>query len=172
MDGRIQGKIVIVGSDQPEAAILAKAEALEIPTFFEEGGKDFSERVTKRLIDAEVELVCLAGLIRLIKEPMLGRFPNRILNIHPSLLPKYPGKEAWKQALGDGANETGCTVHFVDKGIDTGEVILQEVVPIHENDTPRLLHARIQKAENRVYVEAVRCLTADQLTVGSSFTPP
>ena len=159
-DEEIAGEIVTVGADQQGAGILEKAEALGISTFFEKGGVDFSERVAKRLAEANVDLVCLAGLMRIVREPLLKAYPNRILNIHPSLLPKYPGKEAWKQALEDGAEETGCTVHYVDAGVDTGEVILQERVPVEADDTPESLHARIQEAEHRVYVEAVRQMTS------------
>lgn len=155
-DGRIQGEIVIVSSDQAEASILKKAAVFRIPTFIEKGGKEYSKRVAKRLTEASVDLVCLAGLMQIVRTPLLGAFPNRILNIHPSLLPRYPGKEAWKQALEDGASETGCTVHYVDTGIDTGEVILQETVPVFRGDTPETIHARIQEAEYRVYVEAVQ----------------
>lgn len=154
--GEISGEIILVGSDQPKSGILEKAQALQIPTFIEKNGPDFSPRLTKHLLDAEVDLVCLAGFMRIIKEPLLETFPDRIINIHPSLLPKYPGIEAWNQALEDGALETGCTVHFVDAGIDTGRIILQKSVAILPSDTPRSLHARIQEAEHRTYVEAVQ----------------
>ena len=94
--------------------------------------------------------------MRLVKEPLLGAFPDRILNVHPSLLPKYPGKAAWEQALVDGAEKTGCTVHLVDAGVDTGEVILQAEVPVLSGDNAGILHERIQQAEHRIYPEAVR----------------
>ncbi len=118
------------------------------------GGKDLCERILKRL--EGIDLVCLAGFMRIVKEPLLSAFLNRILNIHPSLLPRYPGKEAWVQAIEDGAGESGCTVHFVDAGVDTGEVIIQAKVPVLENDTAETLHARIQVEEHRIYPEAVR----------------
>lgn len=154
--GKIAGEIRLVGADQQNSGILEQAEARNIPTFFEKKGKNFSERVAQRLLEDNIELVCLAGLMRIVKAPLLGAFPNRILNIHPSLLPKFPGKEAWKQALEAREDETGCTVHYVDAGMDTGEIILQERVPIKTDDTPESLHARIQEAEHRVYVESVR----------------
>ena len=94
--------------------------------------------------------VVLAGYMRIIKSPLLEKFPRRIINIHPSLLPTFPGLEAWKQALEAGASETGCTVHYVDAGMDTGEIIAQERVPVHGDDTPVTLHARIQEAEHRL----------------------
>lgn len=147
-------EIVLVISDQPGAGILEKAKGFGIPTAVEEGGADLSARILKRL--GGIDLICLAGYMRLVKEPLLSAFPNRILNIHPSLLPKYPGKSAWEQALADQAEVTGCTVHYVDAGIDTGEVILQEKVAILRDDTATTLHARIQIAEHRVYPEAVK----------------
>ncbi len=147
------GQIVLVISDREGSGILEKARKAGIRAVFEKGGSDLSERILKQL--EGVDLVCLAGFMRLVKEPLLSAYEGRILNIHPSLLPLYPGKEAWKQALADGASETGCTVHFVDAGMDTGEVLLQERVPILESDTPESLHARIQDAEHRIYPEAV-----------------
>lgn len=107
------------------------------------------------LHDAGVELVILAGFMRVLKAPMLEAFPRRILNIHPSLLPKYPGLEAWKQALAAGEKITGCTVHCVDERIDHGDIIAQREVPILPNDTPETLHARIQIAEHALYPAAI-----------------
>ncbi|MGJ8695505.1 MAG: phosphoribosylglycinamide formyltransferase [Verrucomicrobiaceae bacterium] len=152
--GDLHAQITLVISDQPHAGILQKAEAANIASAVEVGGPDLSARIATRLGD--IDLICLAGFMRLIKEPLLSAFPNRILNIHPSLLPKYPGLEAWRQALDDGAAETGCTVHYVDAGMDTGKTILQEKVAILPNDTPASLHARIQQAEHRIYPAAVR----------------
>ena len=93
--------------------------------------------------------------MRMLKAPMLEAFPRRIINIHPSLLPKFPGLEAWRQALEAGETVTGCTVHFVDEGMDSGEIIGQVEVPILPGDTPESLHARIQHAEHRLYPEVV-----------------
>jgi phosphoribosylglycinamide formyltransferase-1 len=94
--------------------------------------------------------------MRVLKEPMLNAFPRRIINLHPSLLPNFPGMEAWKQALDAGEKSTGCTVHFLDSGIDTGEIIAQREVPVLPNDTPESLHARIQIAERELYPEVIR----------------
>jgi phosphoribosylglycinamide formyltransferase-1 len=102
-----------------------------------------------------VDLVVLAGFMRVLKEPMLTAFPRRIINIHPSLLPKFPGIEAWKQALAAGEKITGCSVHFVDAGIDSGEIIGQRKVPVLADDTPESLHARIQIAERALYPEVI-----------------
>jgi phosphoribosylglycinamide formyltransferase 1 len=104
---------------------------------------------------AELELVVLAGFMRVLKEPMLNAFPRRIINLHPSLLPKFPGLEAWKQALAAGEKLTGCTVHYVDAGVDSGEIIAQRKVPILPNDTPDSLHHRIQIAERELYPEVI-----------------
>jgi len=103
------------------------------------------------LRDAGVELVVLAGFMRVLHSPMLKAFPQRIINIHPSLLPKFPGLEAWKQALAAGEKVTGCTVHYIDAKIDHGRIIVQRKVPILPDDTPQSLHARIQIAERELY---------------------
>jgi phosphoribosylglycinamide formyltransferase-1 len=100
-----------------------------------------------------------------VKKGLLDAFPNRVLNIHPALLPAFPGMAAWKQALAYGAKVAGCTVHFVDAGTDTGPVILQKPVPILENDTPESLHARIQEQEHAAYPEALQLLADGRLTV-------
>jgi phosphoribosylglycinamide formyltransferase-1 len=111
--------------------------------------------LVKLLRDAEVDLVVLAGFMRVLKEPMLEAFPRRIINLHPSLLPKFPGIEAWKQALEAGEKVTGCSVHYVDAGIDSGEIIAQRKVPIVPGDTAESLHARIQVAERLLYPEVI-----------------
>ncbi|HEY6112341.1 MAG TPA: phosphoribosylglycinamide formyltransferase [Chthoniobacterales bacterium] len=107
------------------------------------------------LRDAGVELVVLAGFMRVLKQPMLQAFPRRIINIHPSLLPKFPGLEAWRQALAAGEKVSGCTVHFVDDKIDHGEIIAQREVPVWPDDTAETLHARIQTAEHELYPKAI-----------------
>lgn len=164
-EGSLGARIALVLSDNPDAFILERARRNGIEAdhidcrgyrtkFPEEAQMD----VAKRLLEAGVECVCLAGFMRLVKRPLLDAFPNRILNIHPSLLPAFPGMEAWKQALDAGVRETGCTVHFVDEGMDTGPVILQERVPVLPNDTPGSLHARIQEVEHRLYPAAIRLI--------------
>ena len=111
--------------------------------------------LARLLREAGVELVVLAGFMRLLKEPMLAAYPGRIINIHPSLLPKFPGIESWKQALEAGEKITGCSVHYVDAGIDSGEIIAQCKVPVLPGDTPESLHARIQVAERVLYPEVI-----------------
>jgi phosphoribosylglycinamide formyltransferase 1 len=119
-------------------------------------------RVAELLTCSGVDYVCLAGFMRLVKSPLLDAFPGRILNIHPSLLPAFPGLEAWKQAIDAGVRETGCTVHLVDAGMDTGPIVMQERVPVIAGDSPESLHARIQKAEHRLYPAAISLLARSQ----------
>jgi phosphoribosylglycinamide formyltransferase-1 len=114
------------------------------------------------LRDAGVELVILAGFMRVLKEPMLRAFPRRILNIHPSLLPKFPGLEAWKQALAAGEKVTGCTVHYVDEQIDHGDIIAQREVSILPDDSAEKLHTRIQLAERELYPAVIRQFCRDE----------
>lgn len=162
-DGSLDARIALVLSDNPDAFILERAKRHGIPAgVIDCGGyktkfpEEAQAETARRLHDAGVELVCLAGFLRLVKRPLLERFPQRILNIHPSLLPAFPGLESWKQALDAGVSETGCTVHYVDAGMDTGPIILQETVPVLADDTPESLHQRIHKAEHRAYPEAIR----------------
>ena len=161
-DGRLKARIALVLSDQPGARILARARDAGLPNgvidcrgcssrFPEEAQQETAEA----LLEAGVDLVCLAGFLRLVRKPLLEAFPGRMLNVHPSLLPAYPGLEAWKQAVDDGATESGCTVHYVDAGMDTGAIIAQARVPVRPDDTPDSLHARIQAAEHRLYPEAI-----------------
>jgi phosphoribosylglycinamide formyltransferase 1 len=161
--GTLDARIALVLSDHPDAYILERARLRGIETgvidcrgFKTKFPEDAQVETANRLKDAGVEMVCLAGFLRLVKRPFLDIFPQGILNIHPSLLPAFPGLESWKQALDAGATEAGCTVHFVDEGMDTGPIILQESVPILPGDTPASLHARIQELEQRLYPEAIR----------------
>lgn len=161
--GTLDARIALVLSDRPDAFILDRARnrgiepgVIDCRGFKTKFPEDAQAETAQRLQDAGVELVCLAGFLRLVKRPLLERFPNKILNIHPSLLPAFPGLESWKQALDAGAAEAGCTVHFVDDGMDTGPIILQERLAIQADDTAESLHARIQVIEHRLYPEAIR----------------
>ncbi len=161
--GTLDARIALVLSDKPDAFILERAKKRGIATgvidchgFRTKFPEEAQQETARRLQDAGVDLVCLAGFLRLVKRPLLDAFPERIINIHPSLLPAFPGLESWKQALNAGAAEAGCTVHFVDDGMDTGPVILQESVPILPGDSAEILHARIQILEHRLYPEAIR----------------
>jgi phosphoribosylglycinamide formyltransferase-1 len=160
--GKLSAEARIVVSDMFDAGILDIAREFGVPNFYLPPGK-FRTRLepavelelVKLLEDAGVELVVLAGFMRVLKEPMLAAFPRRIINLHPSLLPKFPGMEAWKQALEAGETVTGCSVHYVDAGIDSGEIIAQRKVPIVPGDTPESLHVRIQVAERVLYPEVI-----------------
>jgi phosphoribosylglycinamide formyltransferase 1 len=161
--GTLDARIAIVLSDNPQAFILERARRRGIETgiidcrgFRTKFPEEAQQETAERLAAAGVELVCLAGFLRLVKRPLLEAFPQRILNIHPALLPAFPGLESWKQALDAGVSETGATVHYVDEGMDTGPVILQERVPVLPGDTEESLHARIQIAEHRLYPEAIK----------------
>jgi len=160
--GALAAEVRVVISDVFDAPILDIAREFSIPnTYLPPGG--FRTRLepqaeadlVRMLRDAGVELVVLAGFMRVLKAPMLSAFPRRIVNIHPSLLPKFPGLEAWRQALEAGETLTGCTVHYVDEEIDHGDVIAQREVPILGGDTPERLHARIQIAEHELYPAAI-----------------
>ncbi|MEO5712727.1 MAG: phosphoribosylglycinamide formyltransferase [Luteolibacter sp.] len=162
-DGSLDARIGLVLSDNPDAFIIERARKRGIETgvidcrgFKTKFPEEAQAETAARLKEAGVDLVCLAGFLRLVKRPLLDVFPNKILNIHPSLLPAFPGLESWKQALDGGASEAGCTVHFVDEGMDTGPIILQESVPILPDDTAESLHARIQVVEHRLYPAAIR----------------
>jgi phosphoribosylglycinamide formyltransferase-1 len=166
--GTLDARISLVLSDNPGAFILERARSRGIATgvidcrgFRTRFPEEAQQETAARLLAAGVELVCLAGFLRLVKRPLLEAFPDRILNIHPALLPAFPGLESWKQALDAGVSETGCTVHYVDEGMDTGPVILQEKVPVLPGDTPESLHARIQVAEHRLYPAAIQLAAAN-----------
>ncbi|MEP6937283.1 MAG: phosphoribosylglycinamide formyltransferase [Chthoniobacterales bacterium] len=156
--GQLRAEARLIVSDVASAGILELGREFNVPSIHLPPGKfrtrldpEQEERLVKMLLDSQVELVVLAGFMRVLKEPLLKAFPRRIINIHPSLLPKYPGVESWRQALAAGETVTGCTVHYVDPGIDTGEIIAQCEVPILPDDTPQSLHARIQIAEHALY---------------------
>jgi phosphoribosylglycinamide formyltransferase-1 len=168
--GRLQVSVAIVCSDVPNAGILEIARRAGIATSVIDE-KRFRTRLSpeteivlvKQLRDAGVDLVVLAGYMRMLKAPMLEAFSRRIINIHPSLLPKFPGLEAWRQALEAGETLTGCTVHFVDEGMDSGEIIAQASVPIFSGDSPALLHGRIQEAEHKLYPEVIQKFVRGEL---------
>lgn len=161
--GSLHAEVAIVLSDNPDAYILERARKRGIPAevidcmgFKTKFPEEAQSAVARRLKECGVELVCLAGFMRLVKSPLLEAFPRRILNIHPSLLPCFPGLHAWEQAVVAGAKESGCTVHYVDGGMDTGAIIKQSSVPVLEGDTPETLHARIQIQEHLLYPEVIR----------------
>lgn len=167
--GTLAARIALVLSDNPDAFILERARRHGIATglidchgFKTKFPAEAQQETAACLQAAGVELVCLAGFLRLVKQPLLGAFPKQIINIHPSLLPAFPGLESWQQALTAGVAETGCTVHLVDAGMDTGPIILQQAVPILPGDSAASLHARIQEAERRLYPAAIAKLAASR----------
>ena len=166
--GTLEAEIVLVLSDIPNAYILERATRAGLRTglidcrgltskFPEEAQQETAEA----LHQSGVELICLAGFMRLLRAPLLDAFSGRILNIHPSLLPSYPGLNAWAQALEAGARESGCTVHYVDAGMDTGQIVAQAAVPVLSDDTAESLHSRIQIEEHRIYPEAIAKVAAE-----------
>lgn len=167
-EGRLDAEIVLVLSDNPDAFILERGRRANLPCglidcrgLSSRFPAESQEETTRALREAGVELVCLAGFMRLLRAPLLEAFAGRIINIHPSLLPAYPGLHAWTQAVEDEATESGCTVHFVDAGMDSGPIISQATVPVLPGDTPESLHARIQVEEHRIYPEAISRVAAE-----------
>jgi phosphoribosylglycinamide formyltransferase-1 len=162
MAGHLRVTPVLAASDVADAGILTLADNLGIPTTAIHEPKyrtrlstEVESGLVEQLQASGADLIVLAGYMRLVKAPLLESFPRRIINIHPSLLPAFPGLEAWKQALAAGVKTTGCTVHFVDSGMDTGEIIAQSEVQVLPGDTAETLHARIQEAEHRLYPEVL-----------------
>jgi phosphoribosylglycinamide formyltransferase-1 len=161
-DGKLNANATIVISDVLDAPILEIAREFGVANAYLPPGHfrtrlepKVEAQLVELLQDAEVEVVVLAGFMRVLKEQMLAAFPRRIVNIHPSLLPKFPGLEAWKQALAANEKWTGVTVHYVDEKIDHGDIIARRKVPVMSDDTPESLHARIQEVEHVLYSEAL-----------------
>lgn len=168
--GHVPARPVLVLSDVEHAGILDLARQRGIAAEYLPPGKyrtkldeEAEARYIARLQEAQVDLVVLAGFMRILKGPFLKAFEGRVVNIHPSLLPAFPGLEAWKQALEYGVKVTGCTVHFVDQGVDTGPIIGQRTVPVLDDDTPATLHARIQAAERELYPACIAAIARGRL---------
>ena len=156
--GQLEAEIALVISDVPDAPILSRAREFGLPTavlppspFRTKLGPDAETALLELLEHAAVGWVVLAGYMRVVKEPLLKAFPNRIVNVHPSLLPAFRGLRAWEQALDAGVPETGCTVHYVSAEVDAGAIIAQQRVPVLPGDTPATLQARIQAAEHELF---------------------
>ena len=170
--GKIAATVALVLSDVSEAGILSEARKRGIEGRFIAPGKfrtkldEEAERVyLEALRSVEVDLIALAGFMRVLKGDFLRAFEGRIINIHPSLLPAFPGLEAWKQALEHGVKVTGCTVHFVDAGVDSGPIIAQRAVQVMDQDTAETLHQRIQTAEHELYPQVVSGLARREISV-------
>jgi phosphoribosylglycinamide formyltransferase-1 len=154
-------EIVVVLSNNPEAYAIERARKHNIRVEVIDhkrysSREEFEQEILRRLEPYGVDLIALAGFMRILSPFFVRSYKNRIMNLHPALLPLFPGMHAAKQALDFGVKFTGCTVHFVDEGVDTGPIILQAVVPIHDNDTEEDLLDRIHKEEHRIYPEAIR----------------
>jgi len=167
-EGRCEARIVGVVSDKRSAAALEFAEARGIPTRVVplKKGDDrdqWNAELAHQVVALGPELLVLAGFMRILGSPFLERFPGRIINVHPALLPSFPGHDAPKDALEGGVRISGCTVHIVDDGVDTGPIIAQAAVPVLQDDTPETLHARIQIQEHRLLPEVINRIALGEI---------
>ncbi|HXJ92298.1 MAG TPA: phosphoribosylglycinamide formyltransferase [Terriglobia bacterium] len=169
LSGALAVRIAVVLSNREDAIGLERARTLGLEALAVlSKGKDrdaYDREVVALLRERQVDIVCLAGFMRLLGPYFVRAFPGRILNIHPSLLPAFPGLDAQKQALDYGVKFTGCTVHLVDEGVDTGPILCQAVVPVLDDDTVETLSSRILKEEHRIYSEAIRLVVEDRVRV-------
>ena len=167
--GKIPAEIAIVISNKADAQGLetARAMGLEAVCIPSKGLKreEYDRRVVALLEQKQVDLVCLAGFMRLLSAWFVEQFPNRILNIHPALLPSFPGLDGQQQALEHGVKFSGCTVHFVDAGLDSGPIVAQAVVPVNDDDTLAALSARILSEEHRLYTEAINIVLSGKFRI-------
>ena len=167
--GKLDAQIAVVISNREEARGLAIARERGLPAVAlpSKGAarEEYDRRIVAELRNHGVELVCLAGFMRLLTPEFCRAFPERALNIHPSLLPAFPGLDAQRQALEHGVKISGCTVHFVDDQLDQGPIVLQAAVPVLDDDTEHVLAARILKEEHRIYSEAIRIILSGRWRV-------
>jgi phosphoribosylglycinamide formyltransferase-1 len=170
--GEIPAEVAVMVSDVAGAGILEQARSRGLAACYIDPGKfrtKLDETAEAAFIQAlqgaGVDLVVLAGFMRILRGEFLRIFANRVVNIHPALLPAFPGLEAWRQALEYGVKVTGVTVHFVDQGIDTGSIIAQETVPVLPGDTSETLHARIQETERKIYPATIAALARGEIRV-------
>jgi phosphoribosylglycinamide formyltransferase-1 len=171
-NGTLDAEIKIVFADFPDAKILDRAKKHGIKAMYLDCSPwktklegDAEDRAIEILKSEGVDTVVLAGFMRIVKPKLLSAFPNRVLNIHPALLPAFPGVHSWKQALDYGCKVAGVTVHFVDAGTDSGPIIVQKAVKVEEDDTPETLHARIQVQEHIAYPEALRIIASNSYSI-------
>lgn len=168
--GKIPARVAVVLSDKADAFALKRAEKHGVPHFFVDPKKfdsreDYDEELIRILKEHQADLVILAGFMRLMSSLFVQTFRNRVMNIHPALLPSFPGTHGVRDALDYGVKVSGVTVHFADEGLDTGPIILQEAVLVLEDDTEETLHNRIHQAEYRIYPEAVRLFAEGKLKI-------
>ncbi len=170
--GEIDAEVCCVASDVADAYILRRAELEGVPggyidcaPFKTKIDGDGAARMLEYLQGHRVDFVVLAGLMRIVKDPLLSAFPGRMVNIHPALLPAFPGLRSWEQALEYGVKLAGCTVHYVDAGMDTGPIILQRAVDVRDDDSPESLHARIQEQEHIAYPQALKMIAEGRVRI-------
>ena len=169
-EGKIEGKIKIVISDNLDAYALKRAEQYNIETQYInhkefKNREDYDKKIVETLENKEVELVVLAGYMRILSSYFIKAYKNKIINIHPALLPSFPGLQAQKQAVEYGVKISGCTVHFVDEGMDSGPIILQSAVEVSEDDTEESLAERILKEEHQIYSRAIQLFSQGRLII-------
>jgi len=168
--GRIPAEVAVVISDKPDAYALERAKNHKIETQVVElklfkNKEEYEKKMLKVLKDKKINLVCLAGYMKIVGPTLLKAFKGKMMNIHPALLPAFPGLHVQKKALDYGVKVTGCTVHFVDEGTDTGPIIIQVAVPILEHDTEETLSERILEQEHKIYPQAIKLFAEGKLKI-------
>lgn len=169
-EGRVEASIKLLITDKADAFAIERAKKHSIEHIYL-NPKDFPDRdafyskIASELNKRDVELVALAGFMRVVRKPLIDAFPNRIMNIHPALLPSFPGLHGQKQAFDYGVKISGCTVHFVDEGMDTGPIIIQAAIPVSPEDTEETLSERILNSEHMIYPEAIKLYAEGRLSV-------
>ncbi len=169
-DGKIEGEIKMVMSDHPDAFALKRAQQYLIDTRYIDfkefkNREDYDKEIIKTLKEKKIDLVVLAGYMRILSPYFIRTYQNKIMNIHPALLPSFPGLHAQKQAVEYGAKISGCTVHFVDEGIDSGPIILQKAVEVSDDDTEESLAEKILKEEHQIYPQAIQLFCEGRLVI-------
>jgi len=169
-EGKIAGEIKVVMSDNPDAYALKRAQQYHIDTRYVDfkefkNREDYDKEIVECLKEKDVDLVVLAGYMRILSSYFIKMYKNRIMNIHPALLPSFPGLYAQKQAVEHGVKVSGCTVHFVDEGVDSGPIILQKAVEVKDNDTEESLAERILKEEHQIYPQAIQLFSQGRLVI-------
>jgi phosphoribosylglycinamide formyltransferase-1 len=169
-EGKLKAEVVAVISDRAEAPALAKAKDKNIPAYYIDpkcfnGKEEYEEELIRIFQLHKVDLIVLAGFMRLLSSRFLGRYKNKVINIHPSLLPSFPGLDPQKKAIDYGVKLSGCTVHFVDEGMDTGPIILQRAVPVLNGDDEQSLSDRILVEEHDLYWRAIQMIAEDKITI-------
>ena len=169
-EGKIEGEIKVVISDNPDAYVLKRAQQYNIDTRyinFKEfkNREDYDKEIIKTLEEKKIDLVVLAGYMRILSPHFIRTYKNKVINIHPALLPSFPGLHAQKQAIEHGVKVSGCTVHFVDEGVDSGPIILQKAVEVSDDDTEESLAEKILKEEHQIFSQAIQLFSEGRLII-------